>query len=105
MLVEAGLPRDTVPSAYWVLSTYTIGSVLLQIEHSRLRRERAGQGKQNLMTLMSVLEAELGDPESLASVLSLRYDDKQFEFGLAAVISGLQNVVEAARGAGDHAAS
>lgn len=97
MLVQSGLPRHAVPRAYWVLSTYTLGSVQLEIEHGRLRAGRAQQQgdarRQNLAAVVEALDVEIDDTDALAAVLSLRYDDEQFEFGLNAVITGLEATV------------
>lgn len=94
MLVESGLPRAAVPKVYWVLSTYTMGSALFEIERnravgSRKRRDSAAR-RRNVAALVEALDVDVPDTDALATVLSVDFGDEQFEFGLNAVIRGLE---------------
>jgi hypothetical protein len=94
MLVDSGLPREAVPRVYWVLSTYTMGSALFEIERrralgSRARRDTATR-RRNLTALVEAFDVDVPDTDALASVLSVDFGDDQFEFGLDAVVRGLE---------------
>lgn len=98
MLVGSGLPRADVPRVYWVLSTYTMGSVLFEIERrralgTRKRRDTAAR-RRNLAALVEAFDVDVPDTDALASVLSVDFGDEQFEFGLDAVIRGLEAAIK-----------
>ena len=97
MLIDGGLPRKAVPNVYWVLSTYAMGFSLFEIERRRALGQRPRQGAQarrrNLATLVVAFHVDVPDTDALAAVLSVDFGDKQFEYGLAAVISGLQATI------------
>ena len=101
MLVGSGLPREAVPSVYWMLATYTNGSVLFEIERRRARGPRARRHsaarRQSLAALVDAWEVEVEDTDALASVLAVDFGDEQFEFGLEAAISGLEAMVDSMR--------
>ena len=94
MLIDGGLPRKAVPSVYWVLSTYAMGFSLFEIERRRALGQRPRQGarerRRNLAALVLAFHVDVPETDALAAVLSVDFGDRQFEYGLAAVISGLQ---------------
>ncbi len=97
MLISGGLPRKAVPNVYWVLSTYAMGFSIFEIERRRLIGQRPHQGvrerRRNLAALVVAFNVNVPETDALAAVLSVDFGDKQFEYGLAAVISGLQATV------------
>ena len=94
MLLNSGLPRKAVPNVYWVLSVYAMGFSQFEIERRRAirgrPRHRAEERRRNLAALVAVFEVDVPDTDALAAVLSVDFGDQQFEFGLAAVIRGLE---------------
>ena len=94
MLLGSGLPRRAIPNVYWVLSVYAMGFSQFEIERRRATRgrprHRSEDRRRNLKALVAVFDVDVPDTDALAAVLSVDFSDQQFEFGLAAMIRGLE---------------
>ena len=94
MLLGSGLPRDAAPNVYWVLSLYAMGFSQFEIERQRAvggrPHHKSEERRRNLAALVAVFDVDVPDTDALAAVLSVDFGDEQFEFGLAAVILGLE---------------
>ncbi len=98
LLIDGGLQPELVGRVYWVMSTYVMGYTLFEIERHILTGRRPSADvesrRRRVVSLMSVLDVEIAEPEALANVLSVDSDDEQFEFGLRAMVLGLKASVD-----------
>ncbi|HUF83195.1 MAG TPA: TetR/AcrR family transcriptional regulator C-terminal domain-containing protein [Acidimicrobiia bacterium] len=101
LLLEAGVPRASVARVYWVLSTYTMGFALFEVERARAIGDRprrsAAERRSSVEAMIQVLDADVADPGALAEVLSTDFDDEQFRTGLEAVVHGLDATISRSR--------
>jgi AcrR family transcriptional regulator len=101
LLIDAGVPRASVARVYWVLSTYTMGFALFEVERARAIGDRprrsAAERRSSVEAMIQVLDIDVADPGALADVLNTEFDDVQFQTGIEAVVRGLDATIVRSR--------
>lgn len=97
LLIDSGLPPRAIPLVYGVLSIYSMGAVLFEIERRQAFGNRKRRSMDDLPTrlgaLVTAFDPDMPNVDEVVSVLSADFGDEQYEQGLRAVIEGLKHLV------------